>query len=342
MTKVTIRDVAAAAGVSAATVSRALSQPGRVTLETAQRVRRVADELGYRARAVAVDPLDVGLVGEIGALVPVLRYPIFADYLHGVQGRCDARDFSLSISATRDSGDVERGLLDRMLRRVDGLILFSPRVSDVTIRRAAGVRPVVVVNRLVRGVRSVIADDRASIDAMVRELVRLGHRSVAYVPGAASSWQNGLRWQGLLTACQREGVRLRRLECPYVSGRAGTDAAPLIDGTVVDRFLERPATALVAFNDALACGCMTAFAARGVRVPDDVSVIGFDDTQEGRMGAPRLATVGVDRERMGELAATRLIERVLHVGDAGDAPVVQESVFMPAASLGPAPVASRP
>lgn len=338
MAKVTIRDVAAAAGVSAATVSRALSQPGRVTLETAQRVRRIADELGYRARAVDVDPLDVRLVGEIGALVPDLRYPIFADYLHGMQGQCDARDFVLTISSTRDSGEVERELIDRTIRRVDGLILVAPRVPDTTIRRAAGVRPVVVINRLVRGVRSVIADDRPSIDEMVRALARLGHRSVAYVPGGTSSWQNGLRWQGLLTACQREGIRLRRLECPYDSRRAGTDASALLDGTVIDSFLERPATALVAYNDAIACACMRALASRGVRVPGDVSVVGFDDTQEGRMSVPRLATVGVDRERMGELAAARLIERVLHVGDAVDAPVVETARFMPAASLGAAPV----
>ncbi|KAA8821433.1 LacI family transcriptional regulator [Bifidobacterium vespertilionis] len=329
MAKVTIRDVAAAAGVSAATVSRALTQPGRVTLETAERIRRIADEMGYRARKVDVDPMQAALVGEIAALVPDLRYPIFADYLHGVQTQCDGRGYALAVSVTSDRGDVERELINRCLKRADGLILIASRVPDTVIRKAAQTKPVVVVNRLARGVQSVVVDDRPSVEAAVMKLKRLGHTSITYVPGSDSSWQNGLRWQALLTVCQREGIRLRRVERAYDSDYA-------FDTANVDRFLDKPTTAIVAYNDGVAVDFVRELAARGVQVPRDVSVIGFDATMEGRLNHPQLATITVDRQKVGEVAAAKLIERILHVGGPSVAPEVLHSRFEPGESLGPA------
>ena len=328
MTKVTIRDVANAAGVSPATVSRALSQPGRVTLETAERIRRIADELGYRSRGVTVDPLDVGLVGEVAVLVPDLRYPIFADYLHGMQKVCDGRGYALAVSVVGREGQLERELIARCLKRADGLVLIASRVSDTVIRKAAQTKPVVVVNRLVRGVQSVIVDDRASVERAVMELRRLGHTAITYVDGPVTSWQNGLRWQGLLTVCQREGMRLRRIECPY------TEAG--MDDSVFEAFLQRPTGAIVAYNDGIAVAFMQLLEARGLSVPGDVSVIGFDDLLSGRMATPRLATIGVDRDMVGALAAGSLMDRILHVAGPGTAPDVLHSRFLPAASVGPA------
>ncbi|KAB8292643.1 LacI family DNA-binding transcriptional regulator [Bifidobacterium avesanii] len=327
MTKVTIRDVATAAGVSPATVSRALSQPGRVTLETAERIRRIADELGYRSRDVAVDPLERRLVGEIAVLVPNLSYPIFADYMHGMQRLCDGRGYAVSVNATGDRGDAERDLIARCLKRADGLVLVASRVPDTVIRKAAQTKPVVVINRLVRGVQSVIVDDRASVEEAVLELKRLGHRSITYAPGPASSWQNGLRWQGLLTVCQREGVKLRRVECSYTERG--------VDEETFERFAQRPTDAIVAYNDGLAVSFMRLLEGHGLNVPGDVSVIGFDDTMEGRMSSPKLATIGVDRDAVGLLAAGNLLDRVLHIADAGTAPEVLHSRFMPAGSIGP-------
>ena len=334
----TIRDVAAAAGVSPATVSRALTQPGRVTIETANRIRSIADELGYRVRTVTADPFDGKLLGEIGALVPDFRYSVFGDYLYGIQRQCKTRDYKLAVSVTEDQGDEERELINSCLKRVDGLLLIASRVPDTVIRKAAQAKPVVVVNRLVRGVQSVVVDDRPSVEAAVLQLKHLGHRSVTYVPWTQSSWQNGLRWQALLTVCHREGLRLRRLGVPQPpeDGMDGDLSA------TVDEFLESPTSAIIAYNDFLAGGIIRELIRRGIGVPGEVSVIGFDNTPIGQMSTPRLATIGVDREEVGALAATRLIERVLHIDDSGSAPVVQASHFEMADSVGPAPSSEIP
>ena len=301
-------------------------------METANRIRAIADELGYRVHPVRTDPFDGRLLGEIGALVPDFRYSVFGDYLYGVQHQCKMRGYRLAVSVTEDQGDEERELINTCLKRVDGLVLIASRVPDTVIRKAAQTKPVVVVNRLVRGVQSVVVDDRPSIEEAVMQLKRLGHRSVTYLPWTQFSWQNGLRWQALLSVCHREGLRVRRLGVP----RIPPDAEDVDMSATVDEFQESPTSAIVAYNDLMAGDVMRELARRGVDVPGEVSVIGFDNTPLGQLGTPCLATIGVDREDVGALAAAHLIGRVLHIDDSA-APMVRASRFMMADSVGTAP-----
>ncbi|NMM93770.1 LacI family DNA-binding transcriptional regulator [Bifidobacterium oedipodis] len=333
MGKVTIRDVASAAGVSPATVSRALTQPGKVALETAIKVRKAADALGYQPRVEYDDAFDAALTGEIGALVPDLQYPIFADYVRGIQQECDARGFGLTINVTGNNAAGERASADRCLRRVDGLVIVASRMPDSAVRKTAQSKPVVVTNRLVRGVQSVVIDDRHSISEAIARLRRYGHRTIGYAAGLPSYWQNGLRWQALLTASQSEGIRLHRLDFPFTSDQSFYPA-------IVTRALELGITAIVAYNDLIAGIIIDDIRRRGRTVPGNMSVMGFDNIPLGQVADPHLATTAVDLAQVGRAAATKLIDRILHTSNGSIEPVVIASRFIDGPSIGPAPAPS--
>lgn len=331
-TKVTIRDVAKEAGVSPTTVSRALSRPGRVNLETATKVREVAERLGYRTKNLEPQN-DDALRGMILTTASDLKYSVFADFVDGMQKPCLDRNFILLTAITEENRDLERSTIMRMTSQVDGLILTSSRLSDSTVRKAAQMRPTVVVNRLVSGVQSVISDDRPVLTKIVRRLKALGHRSISYVAGPDNSWQNGLRWQALLVACQQEQIRLRRIAGPHLPTRA-TDS---LMEDAFHEFMRSPTTAVVLFNDIFALQFMDLLDAADIRVPEQVSVIGIDDTPESARSNPPLATVHIPREEMGSDASSKLISKILHTSDGSTTPVVRYSTFIERASVGPAP-----
>ncbi|NEG96375.1 LacI family DNA-binding transcriptional regulator [Bifidobacterium sp. SMB2] len=327
-TKVTIRDVAREAGVSPTTVSRALSKPGRVNLETATKVREVAERLGYRTKNLEPRQ-DDALRGMILTTTSDLKYSVFADFVDGMQHPCIERGFILLTALTEEKRNLERSTIMRMSTQVDGLVLTSSRLSDSTIRKAAQVRPTVVVNRLVNGVQSVVCDDRPSLTAVVRRLKALGHESVTYIAGPESSWQNGLRWQALLSACQKERMRLRQIPGPQVF-----DEEAMRESYAA--FFDNPTTAVILFNDIFALQFLDVLTAHGVSVPEQVSVVGIDDTTAGTRSTPTLSSIHIPRGRMGTQAATKLIGKLLHIDDGDSTPIVSYSTFVERGSIGPA------
>lgn len=335
--KVTIRDVAREAGVSPTTVSRSLSKPGRVNLETATKVREVAERLGYRTKDLQPRP-DDALRGMILTTASDIRYSVFADFVNGMQRPCMQRQFILLTAITEESHVLERSTIMRMESHVDGLLLTSSRLSDSTVRKVAQMKPVVVINRLVSGVQSVVSDDRPAMSKVVRRLKELGHRSITYVAGPDNSWQNGLRWQSLLVACQKEQIRLRQVPGPKLVSYEGGVAnlfAPM-DETYRE-FTRKPSTAVVCFNDVFAIQFMEYLQGKGVDVPGQVSIVGVDDMPDASRSHPRLATLRTPREDMGAIAATKLIERILHISDGNAAPIVRYSEFVERGSVAPAP-----
>ncbi|OZG69224.1 LacI family DNA-binding transcriptional regulator [Bifidobacterium eulemuris] len=326
---VTINDIAKAAGVSPATVSRSLSRPGRVNAETANRVRRIAQDLGYRATNSTLEH-DQALRGAILAVAADLRYPIYAEFLYGMQGLCMAKNFCLTTAVSAYRTDTERGIIARFSPSVDGIVLIGTSLSDAAIRKAAQMRPLVAINRQVSGVQSVVCDDQHSLDEAVRTLKALGHTSIEYVAGPERSWQNGMRWLALLNACHREHIRLHQIPGPNRIFDSDDEVdewfASLLDPSV---------TAVISYNDLSAEMILNMYRRHGMDVPGRVSVIGIDDIREGTLLTPALSSISVPRERMGELAATKLIERILRVSD-GIAPVTVRSTFVRRDSIGPA------
>ncbi|PJM73371.1 hypothetical protein CS006_04850 [Bifidobacterium primatium] len=324
---VTITDVARAAGVSIATVSRTFRYPDRVNVRTSGHVRAVAERLGYHAQAIRPRVED-RLAGLISLTVNDLGNPVYSQIARAVQRECSRRNFGLMVSETEESPHSERAIATRAIPHVDGMILCAPRLPDATIRKLAQSRPLAVMNRAVGGVQSLYADDGPAIMDAVSALAELGHREVTYIAGTRQAWQNGLRANALRAACRRMGIRLRRTSHAYPVGPESEEA--------FEEFLARPTTAAVAYNDEVAYAFMTFLEAHGLSVPDDVSVVGIDDIPLCEVCSPKLASIAVPRQELAREAARRVIGQVLHSGDDALAPVVLRSRFVRRASMGAA------
>jgi LacI family transcriptional regulator, galactose operon repressor len=295
---VTIRDVAAAAGVSQSTVSRALSMPEVVNPVTRARVEAAARALGYQPNRAARG-LITGRTGNLGLIVPDLANPLFAAVVKGVQAAARAADYSVFIADTDEEAAAEPGLLRALSKQVDGIVLCSPRTSDDELTAVGPDTPVVLMNRRVAGWPGVTVDNADGMRQAVEHLAALGHRRVAYVAGPRSSWSNAQREQGLRATADATGVELVHLG----------NFPPRFEGGVAaaDLAVASGATAVVAYNDIVALGLLSRLGARGIAVPARISVLGCDDIPMSAMTHPALTTVSVPQHEAGRAAVALLL-----------------------------------
>jgi len=301
----TSRDVARAAGVSVATVSRAFSESGAVSDTTRRKVMTEARRLGYSPNPAA-RRLITGRSGNIGIIVPDLANPFFADIIKGVQRRAREGRQAILVADTDEQARLEADTLRTLARQVDGVILASPRSamedlpSDLTI-------PIVLVHRQAPGWWSVTADVGEGFRQALVNVRALGHNHVAYAAGPPQSWSGRMRTDSLRRHAAELGVNLYELG----------SVAPTVDGglAAADLALATPATALIAYNDVVALGAMRRLGARGVDVPGDMSVVGCDNTMLSLLAVPSLTTIDIPRFEAGE-AAVALLDRRLSDADA--------------------------
>jgi DNA-binding LacI/PurR family transcriptional regulator len=323
---VTIQDVAKAAGVSVSTVSRALSVPEMVRKETRARVRAVADSLGYRPN-LAARGLITGRTANLGVIVPDLTNPFFPSVLRGVQARAREADHAVFLADCQEDGMEEAGLVTAMAKQVDGVILCASRMTRPVLDTLLGTVPMVFINRTVPGRPSVIMDSSGGMRQAIDHLAALGHRRVAYLNGPRGSWTNRERREGLRRA-DRHGMRMTRLGPFAPRFEAGRRGADLVIAAEV--------TAVIAYNDVMALGVLARLAERGVSVPGEMSVVGFDDITFAAMATPALTTVDLRGERAGRASVDVLLD-VLADLDPARRPDL-DSALIVRASTGPAPV----
>lgn len=300
----TIVDVATAAGVSKSLVSLVMRGASSVSEEKRQLVNKVAAELGYRPNAVARS-LVQRRSQVLGIVLSDLHNPFFAEVIDGVQAQAGLQGYSTIMSLV-DHRVPEKKALDTLLElRVDGLILASPMLDVHTINEAAAEVPVVMVARRLRmtGIDSVANDDVNGARLVVEHLAELGHQRIAHIDGGGGAGA-AERSKGYLKAMEKCGLAKHARIVPGAysdeGGRFGV-AALFASG--------EPPTAIFAANDIAALGVMTALANRGLRVPDDVSVVGYDNTALAAVSQINLTTVDQPRPDMGRTAVTLLLER---------------------------------
>lgn len=294
----TIYDVAKAAGVAASTVSRAFARPGRVNAVTAERIRQVAAELGYRVNPLA-SGLPTGRTSMLALVVSDVANPFYAEIIRGAESAAAEAGYVVLLIDTQESDRVERGSLERTLPAVEGVVLAGTRLSDSAIRMAAKQRPLVVLNRDVADVPSIVLDNPYGMRLAAEHLAQLGHRDLTYVAGPEASWVDGMRWRSLRDAAAALGQRVHRVGpfAPTVAG--GREAARA--------FSDELPTAVVAYNDQVAIGLMLALQAGGVRVPEDVSVVGFDNIFATQIVTPALTTIAAPLRAQGHNAVEAVL-----------------------------------
>jgi LacI family repressor for deo operon, udp, cdd, tsx, nupC, and nupG len=298
----TIYDIARIAGVNASTVSRALSKPGRVSPKTQKLIEDAAAELNYHVNPFA-RALPTGKTNTFGLIVADITNPTFFDIIRGAETTATDRDYTLVLAESAESPATELTAARRLMATVDGLILASPRMDDDNIRALARDKPVVVINREVEGVPCVVPDVHKGLSEAVRSLAGNGHRRIAYVAGPPESWMSERRWEGVQAACEWSRLEAVRLEStkPTVDGGRQTARDVRASG----------ATAVLTYNDLLAIGLMQELQAAGITVPDQISIVGFDDIFGADFTTPPLTTVRSPLGECGAGAATRLLD-LLH------------------------------
>ncbi|GAA1693769.1 hypothetical protein GCM10009680_36750 [Streptomyces yatensis] len=306
--RVTITDVGTAAGVSAATVSRVLNGTARVDPELARRVHSAVAALGYRPNAAA-QGLARGEAGAIGVLVPDLSNPYFPDVLKSVSAVARRHGRRVMVMESDEDAASEYELAEDLMRCCDGVLLCSPRMDRTAlVDLALRGHPVVLVNRIVPGlsIPSVSADFYGGMTLVCGHLTQLGHRRVAYLSGPEASWANAERIRAF-EAAAAFGIDVTVIPCGHTA-RHGYDAA--------DAVRERGVSAVVAYNDLVAFGAMAALEESGLRIPDDLSVIGCDDISVDDLpSSRRLTTASMARDELGRQAAQRLESLMAADGD---------------------------
>lgn len=308
----TIYDIARMAGVNPSTVSRALSKPGRVSAKTQKLIEDAAAELNYHVNPFA-RALPTGRTSTLGLIVADITNPTFFDIIRGAETTATARDYTLMLAESAESAATELTAARRMMATVDGLILASPRMNDDEMRDLARDKPVAVINREVQGVRCVVPDVNKGIGEAVRNLAANGHHKVVYVAGPLPSWMSARRWEGVRSACEWSHLEAVRIESSKPTVDGGREAARAV--------LASGATAVLSYNDLLAIGLMQELQAAGVEVPDQISIVGFDDIFGADFTTPALTTVRSPLGECGSRAAAMLLD-MLH----GSAPAVAETV----------------
>lgn len=289
----TIYDVARVAGVSPSTVSRVFSRPGRVSAQTAEKIRTVAEELGYRSREVA-RPQSKSHTKIIGLAVADITNPFNFRVIRGCQAAAAEAGFVMTLNDSQESPQLEREMLRRSLPLMDGLVIASSRLSDTELRTVAKNVPTVVLNRRVQGLHCIVPDMGSGIRLATEHLVGLGHRTVGYVAGPEASWADGMRWRAVRDTAKELGITEHRIG-PFLPTLQGGRAAAEVIAT-------RRLRAVLAYNDLVALGIMRALNERGIRVPEDVSIVGFDNIFASAMVEPGLTTIAAPLTMLGEQA----------------------------------------
>jgi DNA-binding LacI/PurR family transcriptional regulator len=294
----TIYDVARVAGVATSTVSRALSNPGRVSFKTAEHIRKVAKELGYRSQSFERDiPEKRTMI--LAMILADINNPVFHGMVRGAERTAAHLGYTVLVVETQESEAAERAAIQRVRHSVDGIILASPRIPDSDIRTAAKQRPLVVMNRVVDQVVSVANDNVGAIRQAVAHLADSGVRTVTYLAGPQSSWADGMRWRGVLEAGHELKLRVCRIgPCdPTMAG--GVLAAK--------KWQKDPTHGVIAYNDLIAIGFLRTVLRAGHRVPEDVQVIGFDNILDAALLEPRLTTIASPVVSLGSAAVHHLL-----------------------------------
>lgn len=294
----TLADVAREAGVSKATASRALMRPGMVAVPTLERVRAAAERLGFQANRAA-RALTTGRTGMIGLVVPTLANPFFAPLVLGAQRAAEETDSHLLIGVSEYSAERETALAERLSEQADGLVMVAPVGSDAAVRAQAARRPLVLIDRRVGRLPAVLLDTASGTAELVRHLLGLGHREIAYVSGPPGSWADDQRRTAMAERAAEHGGRLHTLGPLPPTYDAGVRAAGEVPAEV---------TAVVAYNSYLALGVLHGLTSAGRRVPRDVSLAAADDLTALGATEPAVTALGVPVEEAGALAVSRLLE----------------------------------
>lgn len=302
----TIRDVAIHAGVSVATVSRALNNSGPVREETRARIQAAVKALQYRPNSAA-QSLITRRTRTLGVLLPDLHGEFFSELIRGLDEAAQKRGYHLLLSSSHDLATELDVALHRMGGRVDGLVVMAPKLDAETLDGLLPRNvPVVLLNspRAGHAVYGLRIDNRGGARAVVSHLIGHGHRRIAIITGPTGNHDAAERLAGYREALREAGLA----EDPEIEVEGDFRTSSGFEATSRILALRLRPTALFASNDAMALGALSALRDAGVSVPQEMALVGFDDLSSAQYSIPPLSSVHIAIEELGTRAITRLME----------------------------------
>jgi len=306
MSRPTMQDVADRAGVSRALVSLVFRDSPRVSTASREAVLEAARAMDYRPNAMARG-LAARRSQTVGVIINDIRNPFFADALDGIQQEADARGYRVLVANGSLRPQAETDAVELFLEyRPDGIILIGPRMPDAELVSAAAATNVALLGRRVDDdtIDWVATDEVLGAALVIEHLTSLGHRDIAHIDGgngAGAQLRRGGYEQAMHSAGLDEHIRVVSGDFTEASGVVGAEqllASP------------SPPTAIFAANDTMAAGAMHVVGAHGLSVPDDMSIVGYDNAGLSAIAHLSLTTIDQPRVQMGRLAMTALLERV--------------------------------
>jgi LacI family transcriptional regulator len=312
--RVTIKDIAKVANVSYSTVSRALTGQPQIPEETRKKILKVANSMGYTPNALAK-----GLVTKstytLGLIVPDIVNPFFPEVIQGIEECATNYGYRVYLCTSNWKIEKEKECLHKLYgSSVDGILIF-PASDDVSHITDSKINiPIVFVNHkpACPDCSYVAVDDFKSAILAVEYLLKLGHRKIAYVGGLETNGSNIERINGFKTVMGNYGIPIRPEYIVYGEYKQSS-GYQLTKELLIDRELP---TAIIAGDDLLALGIIQAIEEFGLKVPKDISVIGFDDISYASLDKIQLTTICIPRYVMGETSVELLIKKIQHPEDA--------------------------
>ena len=313
---VSIRDIAARAGVSHTTVSRSLHNSPLISQEVRERIQLIAQEMGYVPNEVA-QSLKQRQTNSVGLVVTSIADPFVGRVVRGIEETAQAAHMSVILSVSDNQPEREMAVIENFnRRRVDGIIIAASRLETRDLQRLAKWPvPVVLINQQseapAEGLTSVAIDDFNGAKMAVEHLLALGHRRIGYLGAGNRPRSYRLRLEGYNAALREAGidpdpdwVRIASPEHRYHSD-------DVYDGqSLLPALLASGIRAVLCYNDSIAIGALMTCRERGIRVPQDLSIIGFDNIETSQYVTPALTTVHQPKLRIGQLAMEMLLERM--------------------------------
>jgi LacI family transcriptional regulator len=339
---VTIKDVAKLSGVSIKTVSRVVNNLSEVSPETRRKVQQAISALGYQPNTMARSLVN-GRTNTVGVIIPhsgeyIFAHPFFTEVLRGIAEVLSTNNYNLLLFLAYDKVPYARLYFQR---QVDGLILMSIPAGDANLRgiHDSGV-PFVCTCRLTeedRVTNVVDADFTNGVEQGMEHLISLGHRRFALLPGPMSLISVRVRRRGYLNALRKHAIP--ETDGYILEGEFSSESGHALAIKAMQQ--PNPPTALVCGDDLIAFGAIQALKELGYRVPEDVSVIGFDDINLARFSSPPLTTIRQDTYQKGRITAETLLSFMQNKNDTSPRQILLDTTLVIRNSTAPAPTASR-
>ena len=286
----TIRDIANAAGVSPASVSRVINNGTKVSAATRDKVLRIIEEMGYSPNAAA-KAINAQPTKSVGIVLPNLQDPFFAAMAHGIEKIATDSDVQILLNSSDNNEHAERQAIETLLEhRYKSTVVYSVFLSDDELINFANVIPgMILVNRYIAAIasRCVWLDEKAGGQLLARFLIEKGHKKIAIVSADCGESHSKFRMKAMISELNANGIRIKDIaietnNATYEGGQAAVQDL-LASGCEF--------TAIASYNDIMAIGAIAMLNAQGYSVPQDISVVGFDNLILANCIEPKLTTI---------------------------------------------------